>query len=240
MPRFVLAPLFAAVLAAPLLAHADPKAEAQVHLDKAMEAHGQSNFALAADELQAAYALDPNPDLLYAIGQVYAKLERCPEAITYYQRYLATKPPAQAMVDTKQAIKSCEEQAPPPPPIEQPAPAPVVIAPAAHSRWYKDPVGGALVVSGVASAVIGFVLYGGARSDLDAAEDAPNVAKYDELVDHARSRRTYSVLLIGGGALLIGAGVARYVLHDRESREPQRIGLVPVDRGGLVTFGGSF
>ena len=97
-----------------------------------------------------------------------------------------------------------------------------------------------LVVSGVASAVIGLVLYSGARSDLDAAEDAPNLAEYDDLVDRARSRRTFSVLLVGGGAVLIGAGVARFMMHDGEQREAQRVGLVPVDRGGLVTFGGSF
>ena len=103
-------------------------------------------------------------------------------------------------------------------------------------RW----VGDVLVVSGVASAVIGLVLYSGARSDLDAAEDAPNLAEYDDLVDRARSRRTFSVLLVGGGAVLIGAGVARFMMHDGEQREAQRVGLVPVDRGGLVTFGGSF
>jgi len=242
MPRSALAPLFALVLVAPVVAHADPKADAQVHLGKAMEAHEKNDFQRAVEELQTAYALDPNPDLLYAIGQVYAKLERCNDAVLYYERYLATKPPAQAMVDTKQAISSCEKQPPPPPPPppDQPAPPPVVVAPATQSPWYKDPVGGALVVTGVASAVIGLALYTGARSDLDAAEDAPNLAEYDDLVDRARSRRTYSVVLVGGGALLIGAGVARYMLRGGDNREAQRIGLVPVERGGLVTFGGSF
>lgn len=242
MPRSALAPLFALVLVAPLAARADNKADAQVHLGKAMEAHGKNDFELAVHELQTAYGLDPNPDLLYAIGQVYAKLERCPDAILYYERYLATKPPAQAMVDTRQAIKICEEKLPPPapPPEDKPEPPPVVVAPAVNGPWYKDPLGGVLVGTGVVATAVGFVLYGSARSDLDAAEEAPTLAAYDELVDRARSRRTYSVLLIGGGTLLIGAGVARYVMRNRDARETQRVGLVPVDRGGLVTYGGSF
>ncbi len=240
MPRSALAPLLALALATPVLAHADPKADAEAHLAKAMEAHGQNNFEVAAEELKAAYLLDPNPDLLYAIGQVYSKMGRCPDAIEYYQSYLETKPPPQAMVDTKAAIKGCEEQPAPPPPVEKPPP-PVVVTPGTSpSPWYKDPVGGVLVGAGVVSAVVGIVLYTGARSDLDAAEDAPSLAEYDDLVDSARSKRTYSVLLLGGGAVLIGAGVARYVMRNRDARETQRVGLVPVDRGGLVTFGGSF
>jgi len=242
MPRAstILAPLLAVLLATPLVAHAGPKEDALVHLGKAMDAHGQNNFELAAKELEAAYALDPNPDFLYAIGQVYVKLERCPDAIEYYQRYLATKPPAQAMVDTKQAIETCKKQAPPPDPTPPPPPPPAPVKSSTARPWYKDPIGGAFVVAGVASSAIGLVMYSGAVSDLDAAEQAPSLAEYDDLVDRARSRRTYSVLLVGGGLVLIGAGVARYVLRDGDARESQRIGLVPVDRGGLVTFGGSF
>ncbi len=237
MPRTVLVPLVALLVAAPLLAHADRKQDAQVHITKAMEAHDRSDFELAAIELQAAYDLDPNPDLLYAIGQVYVKLERCPDAITYYRRYLDTKPPAQAMVDTKQAIDTCEKQAPPKPPPPSGPP----VAPATQARpWYKDPVGGALVVSGIVSGVVGLVLYTSARSKLDDAEAAPNLAEYTDLVDGARTYRTYSVLLIGGGMILIGAGVARYMLRESGEREPSRVGIVPTDRGGLVTWGGSF
>lgn len=241
MTRTALTSMFALVLAAPVVALAGPKQDAEAHVAKAMEAHGNNNFELAAKELDLAYGLDPNPDLLYAIGQVYVKLERCPEAITYYKRYLDSKPPAQAAADTKQAIKICEKQEPPLPPPPQKDPEPVVVAPMTQpSDWYKDPVGGALVGVGVVSAVVGIVLYTGARSDLDAAEQAPNLAGYDELVDRARSRRTYSVLLVGGGAVLIGAGIARYMMRKGEARESQRVGLVPVDHGGLVTFGGSF
>lgn len=242
MPRAssTLAPLIAIVLATPLVAHADAKEESLVHLGKAMDAHGQNDFELAAKELKLAYELDPNPDFLYAIGQVYVKLERCTDAIPYYQRYLATKPPAQAMVDTKQAIKTCEKQAPPPPPEPAPAPVPVASTTTTTGPWYKDTVGGALVLTGVASSVIGLVIYGSAVSDLDAAEEAPSLAEHDDLVVRARSRRTYSVLLVGGGLVLIGVGVARYVLGDGEARTSQRVGLVPVERGGLVTWGGSF
>jgi len=241
MPPSDLVPLIALLVAGPLLAHADGKQDAQAHIALAMEAHDKNDFERAAQELQAAYAIDPNPDLLYAIGQVYVKLERCPEAIGYYQRYLDTKPPAQATVDTRQAIEICEKQAPVQEPAPTPPSTPQPVAPAVQARpWYKDPVGGALVATGVVSGVVGLVLYRGALSKLDAAESAPSLAEYEDLVDGARARRTYSVLLIGGGVVLIGAGVARYVLRDSGEGQPSRVGVVPTDRGGLVTWGGSF
>ena len=115
--------LIGCVVLAPVLASADKQtakqAKAKAHIAKAMKAHAKNNFSAALGELQAAYALDAQPDLLYAIGQVYVKLDRCGEAITTYQAYLATKPAPQAAADTEQAISTCKakhDTAPPPPP----------------------------------------------------------------------------------------------------------------------------
>jgi hypothetical protein len=239
--------------ATPVTAYADPKQDAEAHLAKAMEAHGQQNYERAVQELLAASAIDPNPDLLYAIGQVYVKLERCPDAITYYERYLETEPPAQAMVDTNAAIESCKAAAPPPapePPPPPPTPTPEPPresppipndTPPAQSPWYKDKLGGVLVGTGVVSSIIGVVMYSSAVSDLDAAEVAPSLDRYDELVDGARSKRMVSVVLIGGGVALFGAGVVRYVLRRDPGRESRNnVVVAPLEHGGLVTWMGRF
>ena len=96
------------VLVMPLVAHAGDRA--QPHIAKAMEAHKAGDFALALSELQQAYNLEPRPDLLFALGQVNVKLERCADAIPYYEKYLATTPSAQATADTEQAITTCKTQ----------------------------------------------------------------------------------------------------------------------------------
>ena len=272
--------LIGCIVLAPVLASADKQtakqAKAKAHIAKAMKAHAKNNFTVALGELQAAYALDAQPELLYAIGQVYVKLDRCGEAITTYQAYLATKPAPQAAADTEQAISTCKakldtppppaavvtpeppppppEPAPPPPPSPpraevRPSPPPpprpvsrpvVVTAEPARSPWYKDTIGDALVITGAASVVIGAFMYAGARSDLDDAEATKNIQAYRDLVDDAKSNRTYSVVFLAGGGVLIGLGIARYATRGPSARQETRVGIVPADGGGLVTWSGGF
>ena len=117
-----------AVIALALAAHAanaDPKAEAKAHIEKAMVLHGELHYSEALEELQLAYALDPQPDVLYAIGQVYVKLERCTDAITYYQRFLESKPPSGPAGAAKEAISVCRKRlAAQPQPKPEPKPEP--------------------------------------------------------------------------------------------------------------------
>lgn len=224
-------------VALPAAAVAGPKEEAQDHIGKATEAHQKSDFATALKELEAAYALDPQPDLLYAIGQVYLKLDRCPDAISYYERYLATAPTLEAAGQAQEAIDACKAKAPPPPPPDPVKPPPP--PPSKSSAWYKDPLGGALVGGGVVAAAAGVVFYLGARSDLDDAEQAMMLPEYDEHVDSARNKRLVSVVLFGAGGALIVGGVVRYMTRG-ESGESTQVGVVPTSGGGLITWTGGF
>jgi tetratricopeptide (TPR) repeat protein len=234
--------LLTAVLLAPLVAHAGDSADR--HIAKATEAHQAGRFADALAELQTAYSLDPRPSLLYAIGQVDVKLDRCADAITYYDRYLATHPDASSTTETEEAIATCKAKlaaaASPPatdspflPPSSTSSPAP------ARRPWYTDKLGDALVGSGVVVAVVGIVVYRSARSDLDSAETAPDLRHYQDLVDSAHSKRTWSIVLIGGGAALIGGGIFHYMRRDRGTETPG-VGMVPTTGGGLVTWMGQF
>jgi hypothetical protein len=268
--------LIGCVVLAPMGASADKQtakqSKAKAHIAKAMKAHAKNNFTVALGELQAAYALDAQPDLLYAIGQVYVKLDRCGEAITTYQAYLATKPAPQAAADTEQAIATCKAkldtpppaavvapEPPPPEPTPPPPPPPprraevrqspprrpvsrpaVVIAQPARSPWYKDTIGDALVITGAASTVIGAFMYAGARSDLDDAEATKNISAYRDLVDDAKSKHRYSVVFLAGGGVFIALGIARYATRGPSAKEETRVGLVPADGGGLVTWSGGF
>jgi len=115
------------LLVAPATAFADQKEDAKAHVAKATKAHKEGRFEEARVELEAAYALDPRPDLLYAIGQVYAKLGKCDEATTFYKHFGAAQHDPKIAKVVDQAIAACkpasEPTTAPPPPSDKPSPA---------------------------------------------------------------------------------------------------------------------
>jgi tetratricopeptide (TPR) repeat protein len=112
---------------------AGPKQQqAKKHIDKATKLHKEGKFADALVELNAAYKLDPKPDLLFAIGQVHAKMGDCTDATEYFQKFGKAKHDKQVDQVVDEAIKSCKpaddplahvDTTPPPPPATEPPPA---------------------------------------------------------------------------------------------------------------------
>lgn len=232
---------------APAIAHADPGEDAKAHVARATQAHKEGRYDDARVELQAAYALTPKPELLYALGQVHAKLGRCADATAYYRWFAATQSDPQVAKVVDQAIAACKPATPPPaaapPPAAPPAsPAPAAAAPPGGARWYDDKLGDGLVLAGITAVIVGLVEYHSAASDLDAAEDhtaTPTVARYFDLVGEAHDKRTTALVLTGVGGLLIAGGVVHYALHDRGA-EARGVAVAPAPGGGLVTYEGRF
>jgi len=232
--------------AAPGLARADAKAEAQTRLEHATELYKAGKYAEALNELTVAYTLDPRPEMLYAIGQMHVQLGNCPQAILFYERFLSTHPDAVPADAATEAIETCKNKpdalgkpeptppagsnskiTPPPPPPERPAP------------WYTDKLGVVLLGGGVVLGVAGVATYASARSDLDAAGDAPDYQRHADLVDRAHGKRTIAVVLGVAGAGLAGAAIVRYVLVRRSSARAT-VGVASAPGGGLVTWEGRF
>jgi hypothetical protein len=100
-------------LASPQRADAKPKKQSpKPHIDKAMKAHKAGKFDVALTELKAAYEIDPQPKLLFAIAQVYAKLDDCPNAVENYEKFLAKEKDKKKHEVVKQAIAACKSKAP--------------------------------------------------------------------------------------------------------------------------------
>jgi tetratricopeptide (TPR) repeat protein len=126
------------LLAAATTADAKPKKDtAKVHMDRAAKAHKDGKYDVALTELQAAYEIDPQPKLLFAIAQVYAKLDNCEAAIDNYEKFNAATKDKSKQAVVEQAITACKKRledtkpaeklaATEPPPVEsKPEPAPV-------------------------------------------------------------------------------------------------------------------
>lgn len=232
------------LVVAPVVVRADPAADAKAHVARATQAHKDGRYDDARVELEAAYALTPRPELLYALGQVNAKLGRCSDATTYFHRFVVTQRDPQVAKVIDQAIASCKPAAPPP--AADPAPPPASPAPPSGppleaAAWYRDTLGDGLVLAGAVALIVGLVEYHSAASDLDAAEDrtrAPTVMSYLQLVDEAHDKRTTALVLTGVGSLLIAGGIVHYALHDRGAEA--RIGVAPAPGGGVVSYAGRF
>jgi len=101
------------------------KAAAKKHMEKAAAASKDGRSEDALKELDAAWALDPQPMLLLARGHLYVKLNKCEDAIKLYEEYVATKPEQELADSATQAIEACKVALAPPPPPPPPPPEPV-------------------------------------------------------------------------------------------------------------------
>ncbi|HEY4178791.1 MAG TPA: hypothetical protein VGM90_18220 [Kofleriaceae bacterium] len=242
----------AALVASPVRAFADGNEDAKTHINNAAAAHKAGDFALAKSELEAAYALDPKPALLYALGQVDVKLGNCSDAISYYEKYLATNPPTESADATTQAISVCKlalEQAkrqtpdaPPGPatPVATPVvqPPPVQVTPTPHTPWFKRPIGVGLLGGGVVGVGVGAVLFASARSLQSDADHATTYARAEQLDGNAHDRRTVSLVVGGVGLGLIAGGVVYYVLGAGDE-EAAHVAVMPTSGGAMLSWGGS-
>jgi tetratricopeptide (TPR) repeat protein len=229
---------------------ADAKKEAKVHLDKAGIAHKEGRYDDARKELEIAYTLDPNPALLYAIGQVHVMQGQCPQAITFYERFIASKPSEAQAKKAQEAIDTCKKlQAEKPPEdtkpvvIEKPPEKIIVEKPVTvvttTKPWYTDVVGDVLVGLGLGAGVAGAIFYRGALSDRDAADRVMSYEQYDQLIeDSDKKQRIAIVLSASAGALILG-GVVSYIVRDR-TVETRTVAITPTQQGGIVTWSGRF
>jgi len=242
----------AALVAGPHIASADSKAEAKQHVEKAMRLHEEGKLAETLDELKTAYALDPQPDLLYAMGQIHVGLGQCTQAITYYERYLATKPDPGTANAAREAIDACkknpsrvvDDKPPEPEPVKpEPKVEPAAMPPptkepttAASAPFYRDFLGDALVGLGIAGGILGVVEYHAATTDRSNADHAATYQAYSDLIDRAKSKQTIAIIAGGAGAALVVGGALHFVMADRSTK----VAVTPTSGGGMLSIAGRF
>ena len=84
--------------------------EAQAHFKRGTELFDAFDFANAATEYAAAYALDPDAKwLLLDIAIARRKANACPEAIEAYDAFIAAGPPEDELTMARKGVAGCAE-----------------------------------------------------------------------------------------------------------------------------------
>jgi hypothetical protein len=92
-------------------AYAD-KPASLAHYDKGKKAYAAGNFAEAVAEFEAAYAEWNTPEYLHDIGQAYRRLDRCNQAATSFEKYVAAKPDAPNRASVEHVIEQLRAKCP--------------------------------------------------------------------------------------------------------------------------------
>jgi hypothetical protein len=208
---------------------------AQIHLDSGLKLYGTKDYLKAAAEFEAGYAIDPEPSLLYAAAQALRLGGDCTRAMPLYKKYLETKLKPDQVTAANAGVELCEkklaseprpEPNPTPHPVVTPEPAPVTptldpVSPPRDPqapRWYRDPIGGALVGGGAIGIVVGVVYTLKASSTKKDADAAMFRDDFQDLLDQTTSQRRIGGVALGVGAALVVGGVVRYTLHARSGK----------------------
>jgi tetratricopeptide (TPR) repeat protein len=210
------------LLAVLLFLAAEPpmRPEAQARYDEGMAHYAAHEYRAALRALEAAYALDPRPELLFAEAQATRLLGDCVAALPLYQRFLATGPPPQQIEATRIAVARCQAVAAaitPPASVRTP---PLPLPPPAL-RWYRDGRGGALVGAGLVGLGVGAALLtAAAAAERDARAIHDRYDAFDARWNQAERRRGWGLAAVIAGGALIAAGAGRYLwvaVHGRET-----------------------
>jgi len=229
---------------------------ARRHLDRGMIHYQDKAFDKAITELKKGQKLDPRPEFLYALGQVYRAKGDCPEAVKHYEAFLETAPPPKQAEAAKANIERCKEAlaaakpTPPPPPAEPPPvaappppPPPTAPPPTTLRRpWYRNWTAHALVAGGVATLVTGVVVWQQGRLTIDRAWSADTYESYEARsrdLSRADAMQKSGVALMGVSGALFVAGALTYILYRPTERRPS-VALHAGPGGALLTARGSF
>lgn len=203
-----------AVLAWACPAHADDTIE---HV-RSLFASGE--FAKARDELLAAYARDPQPELLFTLGQVEFNLHEYARAITYYERFLGTNPTAEQTALAQQAIGAAHIE------LDRPKPPPPPLPP--HREW--DGWNTSLVAGGALLGLGGGALLYHAHA-LSQDRSGP-LYQYTSRLHHARNAQWEAAACFGAGALAVTAALLRYRFHLVDTP----VTVQPLDHGVALVW----
>ncbi len=231
--------------------------EARERFDRGLTSYNAKEYASAIRSLRVAYALDPQPGILFAWAQAERLHGRCTWATKLYKRFLKTRASAQQAEAARVGIDRCKDQpdtttadpddevseekpsevAPEPIleeilPESEPMPTPAPVKP----KRRIDAAGIGMLGAGVVLGAVGTGLLAAGQSKAKAAmHGSENYDAYAEDAGRVRNLRISGGVLAGVGGALIIAGVVKLVLHARQSpRHDVSFWTAPAGAGVIV------
>lgn len=232
---------------------ASPKAQAAALYQESVVSYRKGDFATTVDLLKRAYALDPEPVLLYNLARAYEGLGDIDAAIDTYTKYLAADPQAKdrgaieqrlttlrrerderiALQKQNETERARAEEARRQAAAKKNEPPP----PAPKSRSAAPYLVGGVGVAGIGTGVVFFLMASSQHSNAE-SEPIQQIAEQDQ--NRAKTYSTAStVAFIAGGALL-AIGATWWILDTPKnppSTQPAaRVGVGPGHVNLEVTF----
>ncbi|MEJ7603536.1 MAG: protein kinase [Kofleriaceae bacterium] len=200
---------------------ADPSAEDPIdhHISLARAHIARGELADARAQLQAAYALEARPALLFALGQVELNLGNYPAAIAYYERFIATGPATEQITLAQQAIGAARMRIVTPPPqpeqvvklVERPRPI--------YRRQWRIENTGLVVLGGLAGIASGALFR---HADQLGEDRSGTLIDYDARVDQSHTEQWVALGLAAVGLAAATIAVVRWRLDRTEVRVSAR------------------
>lgn len=192
---------------------------ARDHFAAGMGAWLEEDYPRAQRELEAAFALDPAPVLLYSLGQLSRLQGDCARARERFLAFLDTNPPEAAATDTRVNLERCRPaepiDEPPIEPIDPVEPDPNPVPPRPEPK--PDTLGVVLTSVGAVVAGVGVGVFGGAFAVRGRADDAFDVATFERGVRRADAMYWSGVALMSVGTAVLVGGIVRLVLVRKRS-----------------------
>lgn len=231
---------------APAECEAKDPTTAEINAREGVRLAKAGKFAESVPLFRMAVRLDTcDPGHLLLLARGLARSKQTTEARRRYNEVLATFPKSAAAKRAKKELAKLPREAPKPAPT--PSGSSLEPAPAPGPDWLTM---GLMTAGAGALVTVGGVFFAldaqSADDDLQTAARQPDRARYQELVDQRDRSTTLSYVFygLGGAAIVTGATMALLPLFDDAPAKSGEVGpktaFVPLDGGGMVTFGAQF
>ena len=258
IPSLVTASLLLTGPIVPSVAHAAPAAEESFDTltEQAAEKYSEGDYDGAIALFERAYALDPEPNILFNIGRIYEESGNYEDAIVYYERFISepqvdldAKQVALDRRDLAKAVVEIQKKDAEPQPVETtpaettPPTETTPVEPPEEEAPPKPrnvrPIGYALLGTGAAALISGAVVGGLAKREETNFKTATNREDADFAKERGQKLAPAADGLFIAGGILAAAGIVMLLVPRRgkKSERRERAMFVPHASPSQVGFG---